>query len=106
MGTNRPDRLRDARSSLDSRKLLVIRLQGPAMRAFARVLAHPLHPYLLRWRPRVRNWISGFGLAGDIRGADTYRRLMLQQADVRCYGNALLAAAFNAGSVILAAVAR
>jgi len=47
--------------------------------------------------------ITGFRLAGDIRGAGVYRRLMLQHADVRAYGSRLLDPGFGAGMVALTA---
>jgi len=49
--------------------------------------------------------ITGFQLAGDIRGAGVYRRLMLSQADVRGYGTRLLEPGFGAGSIAMRAMA-
>ncbi len=49
--------------------------------------------------------ITGFQLAGDIRGAGVYRRLMLSHADVRGYGTHLLEPTFGAGSIAMRAVA-
>ena len=49
--------------------------------------------------------ITGFQLAGDIRGAGVYRQLMLTDADVRGYGTYLLELTFGAGSVAMQAVA-
>lgn len=49
--------------------------------------------------------ITAFQLAGDIRGAGVYRRLMLTHADVRGYGARLLEPAFGAGSIALRAMA-
>ena len=48
--------------------------------------------------------ISGFRLAGDIRGAGVYRALMLKGADVMAYGRRLLDPGFGAGAVALAAM--
>jgi NAD(P)H-nitrite reductase large subunit len=47
--------------------------------------------------------ITGFRLAGDIRGAGVYRRLMLQHTDVRPYGSRLIEPDFGAGMVALTA---
>jgi NAD(P)H-nitrite reductase large subunit len=49
--------------------------------------------------------ITGFQLAGDIRGAGVYRRLMLSHADVRGYGMQVLEPAFGAGSIAMRAMA-
>jgi NAD(P)H-nitrite reductase large subunit len=49
--------------------------------------------------------ITGFQLAGDIRGAGVYRRLMLSHADVRGYGTHLLEPRFGAGFIAMRAVA-
>lgn len=49
--------------------------------------------------------ITGFRLAGDIRGAGVYRRLMLNHADVRGYGTHLLEPTFGAGSIAMRALA-
>jgi len=47
--------------------------------------------------------ITGFQLAGDIRGAGVYRRLMLQRVDVREHSSRLLDPGFGAGALALAA---
>ena len=49
--------------------------------------------------------ITGFRLAGDIRGAGVYRALMLKSVDVTPYGRHLLDPGFGAGSVALQAIA-
>jgi nitrite reductase (NADH) large subunit len=49
--------------------------------------------------------ITGFQLAGDIRGAGVYRRLMLTGVDVRGYGTRLLEPTFGAGAIALRALA-
>jgi len=49
--------------------------------------------------------ITGFQLAGDIRGAGVYRRLMLTHADVRGYGPHLLEPTFGAGAIAMQAMA-
>ncbi len=49
--------------------------------------------------------ITGFQLAGDIRGAGVYRRLMLTGADVRGYGPRLLEPTFGPGAIALRAMA-
>jgi nitrite reductase (NADH) large subunit len=49
--------------------------------------------------------ITGFQLAGNIRGAGVYRRLMLSHADVRGYGTHLLEPTFGAGSITMRAMA-
>ena len=49
--------------------------------------------------------ITGFQLAGDIRGAGVYRRLMLTHADVRGYGAHLLEPTFRAGAIAMRAMA-
>ncbi len=49
--------------------------------------------------------ITAFQLAGDIRGAGVYRRLMLTHADVRGYGTRLLEPSFGAGAIALRAMA-
>jgi NAD(P)H-nitrite reductase large subunit len=49
--------------------------------------------------------ITGFQLAGDIRGAGVYRRLMLSHTDVRGYGAHLLDPTFGAGSIAMRALA-
>ena len=49
--------------------------------------------------------ITGFQLAGDIRGAGVYRRMMLGHADVGGYGPHLLEPTFGAGSIAMRAVA-
>jgi NAD(P)H-nitrite reductase large subunit len=48
--------------------------------------------------------ISGFRLAGDIRGAGVLRALMLKGADVTAYGWRLLDPGFGAGTIALAAM--
>ena len=49
--------------------------------------------------------ITGFQLAGDIRGAGVYRRLMLTHTDVRGYGAHLLEPTFGPGTIALRAMA-
>jgi NAD(P)H-nitrite reductase large subunit len=49
--------------------------------------------------------ITGFQLAGDIRGAGVYRHLMLTGADVRGYGPRLLEPTFGPGAIALRAMA-
>jgi NAD(P)H-nitrite reductase large subunit len=49
--------------------------------------------------------ITGFQLAGDIRGAGVYRRLMLTHTDVRGHGPHLLEPTFGAGAIALRAMA-
>ena len=49
--------------------------------------------------------ITGFQLAGDIRGAGVYRRLMLTHTDVRGYGAHLLEPTFGTGTIALRAMA-
>ena len=49
--------------------------------------------------------ITGFQLAGDIRGAGVYRRLMLTHTDVRGYGAHLLEPTFGPGAIALRAMA-
>lgn len=49
--------------------------------------------------------ITAFRLAGDIRGAGVYRRLMLKRVDVGRYGTRLLDPTFGAGTVALEAMA-
>ena len=49
--------------------------------------------------------ITGFQLAGDIRAAGVYRRLMLTHADVRVYGSRVLEPTFGAGSIAMRAMA-
>ena len=49
--------------------------------------------------------ITGFQLAGDIRGAGVYRRLMLTHTDVRGYGAHLLEPTFGPGAIALRAIA-
>lgn len=49
--------------------------------------------------------ITGFRLAGDIRGAGVYRRLMLDHSDVTGFGNHLLEPTFGAGSIAMRAMA-
>jgi NAD(P)H-nitrite reductase large subunit len=49
--------------------------------------------------------ITGFRLAGDIRGAGVYRRLMLNRTDVRGYGTRLLEPTFGAGSIVMRSMA-
>lgn len=48
--------------------------------------------------------ITGFQLAGDIRGAGIYRRLMLTHTDVRGYGPHLLEPTFGAGAIAMRAM--
>jgi NAD(P)H-nitrite reductase large subunit len=48
--------------------------------------------------------ITGYRLAGDIRGAGVYRRLMLQRSDIGGYGPRLLDPAFGSGRIALTAV--
>jgi NAD(P)H-nitrite reductase large subunit len=48
--------------------------------------------------------ISGFRLAGDIRGAGVLRALMLKRADVTAYGRRLVDPRFGAGAIALAAM--
>jgi NAD(P)H-nitrite reductase large subunit len=49
--------------------------------------------------------ITGFQLAGNIRGAGVYRRLMLSHTDVRGYGAHLLDPSFGAGAIAMRAMA-
>jgi NAD(P)H-nitrite reductase large subunit len=49
--------------------------------------------------------ITGFQLAGDIRGAGVYRQLMLTRADVRGYGTRLLDPTFGPGAIAMRAMA-
>jgi NAD(P)H-nitrite reductase large subunit len=49
--------------------------------------------------------ITGFQLAGNIRGAGVYRRLMLSHTDVRGYGAHLLDPTFGAGAIAMRALA-
>jgi NAD(P)H-nitrite reductase large subunit len=49
--------------------------------------------------------ITGFQLAGNIRGAGVYRQLMLRHVDVRAYGRRLLDPTFGAGAIAMRAVA-
>jgi NAD(P)H-nitrite reductase large subunit len=49
--------------------------------------------------------ITGFQLAGNIRGAGVYRQLMLNHADVRTYGSRLLEPTFGAGAIAMRAMA-
>ncbi len=48
--------------------------------------------------------ITGFRLAGDIRGAGVLRALMLRRADVTAYGRRLLDPSFGAGTLALTAM--
>lgn len=48
--------------------------------------------------------ITGFRLAGDIRGAGVYRALMLRHTDVRAHGTRLLDPNFGAGAVAIEAM--
>jgi NAD(P)H-nitrite reductase large subunit len=49
--------------------------------------------------------ITGFQLAGDIRGAGVYRQLMLRHADVRGYGRRLVEPDFGPGAIAMRALA-
>jgi NAD(P)H-nitrite reductase large subunit len=49
--------------------------------------------------------ITGFQLAGNIRGAGVYRQLMLNHTDVRGYGAHLLDPTFGAGAIAMRALA-